>query len=107
MTLTKNDLEAIDQIITKRVQPIEKGQFRLENGQMKLEKSILALEGGQAGLKKSMSALEDGQIGLEKGQMKIEKRFDKLFNFLDKEHSKLKMEVKDVQVHLGLPVLDF
>mgnify|MGYP001568126818 FL=1 len=93
MTLTKNDLLAIDKIVTKRTQPLENGQLRLENGQRNLEKSMLGLE--------------NRQTGLEKGQKRIEKRFDKLFNFLDKEHSKLKIEVKNVQAHLHLPVLDF
>ena len=100
MTLTKNDLVAIDKIVIKRTQPLEKGQLRLENGQGKLEKSMLGLENRQTGL-------ENRQTGLEKGQKRIEKRFDKLFNFLDKEHSKLKIEVKNVQAHLHLPVLDF
>lgn len=58
MTLTKNDLQAIDNIVVKRTKPLEK-------------------------------------------------KFDELFNFLDREHSKLKTEVKIVQEHLHLPTLDF
>jgi hypothetical protein len=38
---------------------------------------------------------------------KVEKRFDQLFNFLDKEHSKLKVEVKTIQSRLHIPTLDF
>ena len=40
MTLTKGDLQAIDKIVTKRVQPLEKGQEKLEKGLKKIQKDL-------------------------------------------------------------------
>lgn len=54
--------------------------------------------------KKDLSAIQnivDGSID------KIDKKFDKLFNFLDKEHMRTKDEVREIQKHLRLPISDF
>ena len=83
MTLTKFDLKAIDEIVIKRVRPLEKGQ---------------------ASLRSDVVFLKKGQVSLKKGQKRIENKFDELFNFLDKDVSHLK---KRVAYHLGVNVSEF
>lgn len=36
---------------------------------------------------------------------KLDKKFDKLFDFLDKDLSKTKREVREIQEHFSLPVV--
>lgn len=65
MVLTKEDLQAIDGLIVKRISP------------------------------------------LAKNIKQIEKKFDELFNFLDKKYLVVKRDVRNVQKHLHLPISDF
>ncbi len=65
MALTKRDIELIDGLLVKRIDPIEK------------------------------------RLG------KIEKKFDDLFDFLDKKYIEVKRDVRNIQSHLHLPVSDF
>ncbi len=37
----------------------------------------------------------------------LKKRFDELFNFLDKSYVKVKTEVREIQTHLHLPITDY
>ena len=126
MALTKNDLQAIDRLVEKRTKPLEQGlqaiDGLIEKRTKPLEQGLQAIDGLiekrtkplEQGLQamnvlieKKTKPLEIGILSLEKGQKRIEKKFDDLFNFLDREHSKLKTEVKIVQEHLHLPTLDF
>ena len=68
MSLTKSDLQAIDQLLEKRIGPLEKGQE-----------------------------------SIKKDLKKINKKFDKLFNFLDREWSKL---AKRISYHDDLHGID-
>ncbi len=65
MELTKRDIELIDGLLVKRINPIEK------------------------------------RLG------KIEKKFDDLFDFLDKKYIEVKRDAGNIQSHLHLPVSDF
>ena len=82
MSLTNSDLQAIDKLIVNRIQPLEKGVLNLEKGQAKLEKGIYNLE-------KRQSRLEIGLNSVKNNLKEIDKKFDKLFNFLDRDWSKL------------------
>lgn len=93
MTLTSSDLQAIDKIVTKRVEPLEKKLGVLENGQSKLEK-------GQASLVK-------GQASLEKGQRKIQKDLKIVINSFDTEYLGLKKRVAKIENHLNLRPSEF
>ena len=68
MSLTKSDLQAIDQLLEKRIGPLEKGHE-----------------------------------SIKKDLKKINKKFDKLFNFLDREWSKL---AKRISYHDDLHGID-
>lgn len=72
MTLSKEDIKAIDGLLVKRIRPLKK-EF----------------------------------ITVNKRLTKIDKKFDELFNFLDKKYLEVKRDVRDLQKHLHLPVSDF
>lgn len=70
--LTDTDLHAIDKLITKRIEPLVRGQSILEKGQANFEK---------------------GQAKIQKDLKRIEKKLDISVNFLDKEYLKLRKKV--------------
>lgn len=46
-------------------------------------------------------------LATKKDLRKIDKKFDKLFNFLDEDYLKVKRDVRNIQSHLHIPVSDF
>lgn len=44
---------------------------------------------------------------IKKSLIRIEKKFDELFNFLDKKYLEVRRDVQVIQKHLHLPVSDF
>jgi hypothetical protein len=44
---------------------------------------------------------------IAKNQISLKKRFDELFDFLDRKYVQLQKEVREIQGHLHLPVSDF
>ena len=46
-------------------------------------------------------------LATKKDLQKIDKKFDKLFNFLDEDYLKVKRDVRNIQSHLHIPVSDF
>lgn len=79
MTLTKDDLLAIDGLIQKRIDPVAKDV---------------------TGLKKDVSTLKSDV-------KKIDKKVDMFFNVLDKDYLRVKNDVRVIQAHVHLPVSDF
>ena len=94
MALDKSDLQAIDNIVAKRIGPLEKGQTNLEKRQFSLEQ-------GQERFENGVSRLEKGQARLEKKINSIDSKFDRLFNFLDKDVSVMK---EKIATRLGIKV---
>ena len=68
MTLAKSDLQAIDKIFTKRIQPLEKGQTNLEKGQRKIKKDLKTIINGfdteYLGLKNRVITIESN-LGIQ------------------------------------------
>lgn len=46
-------------------------------------------------------------LATKKDLQKIDRKFDKLFNFLDEDYLKVKRDVRNIQSHLHIPVSDF
>lgn len=46
-------------------------------------------------------------LATKKDLQKINKKFDRFFNFLDKDYIRVKKDVRDIQSHLHIPVSDF
>jgi predicted nuclease with TOPRIM domain len=44
---------------------------------------------------------------IDKNYISLKKRFDELFDFLDRKYVQLQKEVREIQGHLHLPVSDF
>jgi len=44
---------------------------------------------------------------IKKSLVKIEKKFDELFDFLDEKYLEVKKDVRKIQNHLHLPISDF
>ena len=79
MTLTNSDLQAIDKIIAKRIEPLENGQRNLEQGQR----------------------------NLEQGQRKIKKDLKTIINNFDIEYLGLKKRVEKIENKLNIPAPEF
>ena len=121
MALTKGDLQAIKKVVKDEIKPVKsdvstlkKGQAQLQadfatlkKGQVNLEKGQANLQTDVATLKKGQVNLEKGQTNLKKGQKRIEKKFDNLFNRLDKDHTGMARRVIRIENHLGIPAPEF
>lgn len=46
-------------------------------------------------------------VATKKDVQKIDKKFDKLFNFLDRDLSKTKRQVREIQEHFRMPTSEF
>jgi len=79
MPLTKSDLSAIRNVVKEEVSPI----------------------------KSDVSMLKTDVSGLKKGLLRIEKKFDKLFNFLDRKYIEVKDDIRGIQAHLHLPISEY
>ena len=51
--------------------------------------------------------LEKKGVATKKDIQRIEKKFDKLFDFLDKDYIKVKQDVREIQSTLHIPVSAF
>lgn len=47
------------------------------------------------------------KLATKKDLQKLDKKFDGLFNFLDKDYLRVKKDVREIQSHLHLSVSDF
>ena len=65
---------------------LEQGQIRLEEGQTKLEQRQTKLEEGQAKLEQRQTKLEQGQARLEQGQVEIRASLDNLTTYVEAIH---------------------
>ena len=90
MALTKNDLEAIRGVIKEELVPTNKRIVSLDKKVGDLDNRVVSLD------KK-----------IDRNFVFLKKRFDELFNFLDKSYVKVKTEVREIQTHLHLRVTDY
>lgn len=51
--------------------------------------------------------IDEKKLATKKDLQKIDRKFDKLFNFLDEDYLKVKRDVRNIQSHLHIPVSDF
>jgi len=85
--LTKQDLGQIKKIVDGSVKSIKT--------------DVSGLKGDISGLKKDMSQVK-------KDVKKIDKKFDELFDFIDKDHMNLVKRVVRIETHLNIqPLADF
>ena len=49
-------------------------------------------------------AVREEDLATKKDLQKIDKKFDKLFDFIDKDLIKTKRDVREIQSHLHLPI---
>ena len=111
MTLTKGDLQAIENIVEKKTRHLAtKDEV---NGIVKNEVAPLATkqELSKLATKEEISKLatkeEISKLATKKDLQKIDKKFDRLFDFLDKDVMKVKRDVKQIQDHLRLTPSEF
>lgn len=95
--LTKSDLKAIDSIVVKRTAPIQKGLVVLDKKVGSLDKKVGSLDKKVNNLDKKV----------DRNFVYLKKRFDELFNHLDKKYLEAKRDIRNIQSHLRLPVSDF
>jgi len=118
MALTKNDLEAIRGVIkeelvptNKRIVSLDKKVGDLDNRVVSLDKKVGDLDNRVVSLDKKVGDLDNRVVSLDKkidrNFVFLKKRFDELFNFLDKSYVKVKTEVREIQTHLHLRVTDY
>ena len=92
--LTKQDLIQIKKVVNEAIVPV-----KIDTAGLKVDFS---------GLKSSVSSLEKSMLGLKKDIKKVDKKFDDLIDFLDKEHMSLTKRVKRIETHLNIqPLADF
>ncbi|KKR71933.1 MAG: Synaptonemal complex 1 [Candidatus Woesebacteria bacterium GW2011_GWA2_40_7] len=104
MALTKNDLEAIRGVIKEELVPTNKRIVSLDKKVGDLDNRVVSLD-------KKVGDLDNRVVSLDKkidrNFVFLKKRFDELFNFLDKSYVKVKTEVREIQTHLHLRVTDY
>ena len=91
MSLTKQDLSAITNIVQTETRKIVKDELAPVNKRI-------------GGLDKRIGGLDKK---IDRNFVFLKKRFDELFDFLDVKYLQVKREVREVQEHLRLPISDF
>ena len=129
MTLTKGDLQAIENIVEKKtrhlatkdeVNGIVKNEVAPLATKQELSKLATKEEISKLATKEEISKLatkeeisklatkeEISKLATKKDLQKIDKKFDRLFDFLDKDVMKVKRDVKQIQDHLRLTPSEF
>ena len=74
MALTKEDLQAIGELMDNKLEPINTRLDKIEDGQVRLEARQAKLEDGQVKLEARQARLEARQVKLEDGQVRLEVR---------------------------------
>jgi hypothetical protein len=101
MTLTKSDLKSIGSVFDQKFE--EKGVATKTDLKGFATKADLdSIKNDTNGIKAVIKTL-----ATKKDLQKIDKKFDKLFDFLDRDYLRVKSDVRDIQSHLNLPVSDF
>ncbi len=107
--LTKDDLQAIGEIIDQRIKPLHQGQARLEQGQAqtnerlsKLEDGQVRLEDGQTHLKTAVEALKAGQDDI-RDKMATEAVVMDLGAKVDRITRNHERRIEELEERAGLP----
>jgi len=96
--LTKQDLNQIKKIT----------QDAVKDGTKTLTVDVKSLKIDVSKLEKSVSKLEKNVTTINHGLKKIDKKFDDLYDFLDKEHMSLVKRVVRIETNLNIqPLADF
>jgi len=93
--LTKQDLGQIKKIVDGSVKSIKTDVSGLKGDISGLKKDVGGLKTDVSGLKKDMSQVK-------KDVKKIDKKFDELFDFIDKDHMNLVKRVVRIETHLNI-----
>ena len=109
--LDKNDLQALDKLIAKRIrEEIEaEGKNTREELKSDILQSRIRIQQDIRDLTDRLKNLEIRVNNLEKetkkGFQKVNKRFTELFNFLDKDQLRITNRVERIEEHLNLSSL--
>lgn len=97
MTLTKDDLQAISELLGNEMADVKGKLEQLENGQKQLENRQKQLENGQKQVGDRLAQLENGQNQIERGLKQVEGRMvaveEKLI-YLDGNVRKIKIDME-------------
>ena len=102
MTLTKGDLKNIASVFEQKFE--EKGVATEDSLRNFATKNDLKPFATKNDLKLFATKDDIKLLATRKDVQKIDKKFDKLFKFLDRDFSKTKREVMEIQEHLNLPI---
>ena len=109
MSLTKSDLKNIGLIFDQKFDQKfeEKGIVTKDDLKDFAKKSDLKDFVTKSDLKNFVTKDDLKVLATKKDLQKIDKKFDKLFDFLDRDYLRVKRDVRDIQSHHNLPVSDF
>jgi hypothetical protein len=105
MNLTKQDLKAFKGLIEETFD----NKIKEKGLSTKDDLKSFATKDDLNAIKSDTNNIQEviKTLATKKDVQKIDKKFDKLFNFLDKDYLRVKRDVREIESHLNIPVSDF